>query len=130
MKNKTINSKIEALNGRIKSIESKAENAKKLKESGIFQSLESDLEAITVLQKDVQNLKDLLKTKTLELEEGIVKLRKSSKAAGKSLKKEKKPSKPHKAEKIRKEKSPANSTKTGGKKKAVKTIEKPVKPKK
>ena len=129
MKNKTINSKIEALNGRIKSIESKAENAKKLKESGTFQTLESDLEAITVLQKDVQKLKDLLKTKTLELEEGIAKLKKSSKAAGKSLKKEKKPAKPSKEEKNPKEKSPAIK-KTGSKKKMVKTIEKPVKPKK
>lgn len=130
MKNKTINSKIEALNGRIKSIKSKAENAKKLKESGAFQTLESDLEAVTVLQKEVQKLKGLLKTKTLELEEGIAKLKKSSKAAGKSLKKEKKPAKPSKAEKIRKEKSPAISKKTGSNKKMVKTIEKPVKPKK
>jgi hypothetical protein len=71
MKNKTINSKIEALSNQIKIIKSKAENAKNLKESGTFQTLETDLEATIVLQNDVQKLKDLLKAKTQELKEGI-----------------------------------------------------------
>jgi hypothetical protein len=130
MKNKTINSKIENLSSRIKSIKSKAENANYLKESGTFQILESDLEAVIVLQNDVQKLKDLQKTKTQELEEGITKLKKGSKDAGKILKKEKKPVKPSKKEKMQKEKSPAISKITGSKKKMVKSKEKPAKIKK
>ena len=130
MKNKTINAKIEALSNRIKSIRSKAENAKNLKESGIFQTLESDLEATIVLQNDVQKLKDLLKTKTQELEDGITKLKKGSKTARKTLKKEKKPVKTSKKEKTQKEKSPVISKIAGSKKKLVKSKEKPVKPKK
>jgi hypothetical protein len=126
MKKKTINSKIEALNLRINSIKSKAENAKFLKESGVFQTLESDLEAAINLKKEVQKLKDLLKAKTQELEEGIAKLKKGSKDAGKTLKKEKKPAKTSREEKIQKEKS-SDKSKISRSKKIVKSKGKPVK---
>jgi predicted nucleic acid-binding Zn-ribbon protein len=127
MKNKNINSKIDSLSYRIKSIKSKAENAKYLKESGIFQTLESDLEAAIILQKDVQTLKDLLKTKTKEMEEGVKKLKKGSKDARKILKKVKKSVKPIKEKKSQKVKSPAILKIHGSKKKIVKSKEKPVK---
>jgi hypothetical protein len=130
MKNKTINSKIDALSNRIKSIKSKAENAKNLKESGIFQTLESDLEATIILHKDVETLKDTLKTKTKELKEGVTNIKKSSKNARKMLKKEEKPVKPSKGKKIKKDKSSDKSEVTGSKKKMVKSGEKPVKNKK
>ena len=90
MKTKTIHSKIDALSNRIKSVESKAENAKYLKESGIFQTLESDLEAAIVLQKEVQTLRDLQKAKIKELKDGVKKLKKDSREARKILKKVKK----------------------------------------
>ena len=127
MKTKTINSNIATLSNRIKSIKSKAENAKYLKESGIFQTLESDLEAAIILQKDVHTLKDLLETKTKELEEGVKKLKKGSKDARKILKKVKKSVKPIKQQKSQKEKSPAIHKIHGSKKKIVKSKEKPVK---
>jgi hypothetical protein len=106
MKNKTINSKIENLGNRIKSIKSKAENAKNLKESGTFQTLDSDLEATIILHKDLQTLKNALKTKKKELEEGVAKLKKRSNDARKMLKMEEKPAKSSKDKKIRKDKSP------------------------
>jgi hypothetical protein len=106
MKNKTINSKIEALSNRIKSIKSKAENAKNLKESGTFQTLDSELESTIILHKDVQNLKNALKTKTKELEEGVAKLKKRSKDARNMLKIQEKPVKQSKGKKISKDKSP------------------------
>jgi F0F1-type ATP synthase membrane subunit b/b' len=121
MKNKTISSKIEALNTRIKSIKSKAENAKYLKESGVFQTLEADLETTLGLQKDIDSLKGTLKAKTQELEEGIKKLKKGSKDARKILKTVKKTGKSSKEEKILKEKVPAKSKKAGSKKKTAKS---------
>jgi|WetSurMetagenome_2_1015567.scaffolds.fasta_scaffold660407_1 hypothetical protein len=121
MKTKSIKSKIAALDTRIKSIKSKAENAKYLKESGIFQTLESELEATIVLQKEVDTLKGTLKAKSRELEEGIRKLKKSSKDTGKILKKEKKPVKLARDERNQKAKSPANTGKTGSKKKMAKS---------
>ena len=127
MKNKNMISKIDSLSNRIKSIKSKAENAKYLNESGTFQSLESDLEATLALQKEVQTVKDLLKTKTKELEEGIKKLKKSSKDARKIFKKEKKTVKPSREEKNRKEKAVPLDKIPGIKKKTVKSKKKPVK---
>ena len=121
MKNKNLNSKIDALSNRINSTKSKAENAKFLKESGIFQSLETDLEATLVLQKDVQTLKYLLKTKSQELEEAVKKLKKGSKDAGKILKKDKKPEKQSREENIQQEKSPAIRKLQGSKKKKAKS---------
>jgi hypothetical protein len=127
MKNKNMISKIDSLSNRIKSIKSKAENAKYLKESGIFQTLESDLEAALVLQKEVQSIKDLLKSKTKEWEEGVKKLKKSSKAARSILKKDKKPVKPPKEQKIQKEKSPAIPRIPESKKKTGKSKKEPSK---
>jgi hypothetical protein len=109
MKNKAINSKIEAIGNLIKSIKSKAENAKNLNESGTFKTLESDLEAASVLQKEVQTLKDTLNAKTQELKAGITKLKKSSKNAGKILNQEKKS--------IKSSKTPATLEKTAKSKK-------------
>ena len=117
MKNKTINSKIEALSNYLKAIKSKAENAEYLKDSGVFQTLESNLEAIIVLQKDVDTLKETLKAKTQELEEGIKKLKKAGKDAKKILKKEKKPAKPS-SDKIQKEQPSASKLPESKNKKA------------
>lgn len=129
MKNKTINSKIEALSHRIKSIKSKTENAKYLNESGIFQTLESDLEAAIVLQKDVDTLKGTLKTKTKELEDGIRKLKKGNKDARKMLKVEHKTIKLPKEKKIQNGKLPASKVPVS-KKKKTKSEEKTAKGKK
>jgi hypothetical protein len=130
MKTKTIHSKIDVLSNRIKSVESKAENAKYLKESGIFQTLESDLEAALVLQKEVQTIRDLQKAKIKELKAGVKKLKKDSSEASKILKKVKKSVKPSKEEKIQKEISPSISKIPGNKKKTVKSGKKPAKHKK
>jgi hypothetical protein len=130
MKNKSINSKIDTLSSRIKSIKSKAENAKYLKESGTFQTLESELEAAIALQKEVQALKDLLKTKTKELEEGVKTMKRTSKDARKILKKNKKPEKLSRKKKTEKVKSPAIPKIQGNKMKMGKSREKPMKPKK
>jgi hypothetical protein len=130
MKNKTISSKIETLSNRIKSIKSKAENAKNLNESGTFKSLESDLEATIVLKNEVQKLKDLLKTKTQELEVRIAKLKKGSKAARKTLKKENKTINSSGKDKNRLEKFSAISKIPDTKKNMVKSKKKSTKNKK
>jgi hypothetical protein len=127
MKKKNINSKIDSLGNRIKSIQSKAENAKHLKESGIFQTMESDLAAASALQNEIQTLKDLLKTKKKELEAGVKKLKKSSKDAGKIFKKDKKPAKQFRESEFQDEESAEIDNIPDIKKKTVKFKKKPVK---
>lgn len=123
-------SKIDSLNNRIRSIDSEAENAKYLKESGVFQTLETDLEAAIVLQNELQTLKDSLKSKKNELEERVKKLKKSARDARKTLKKNKKPGKQSRIKKIQKEKSVAIGKFPGSRKKAIKSGKKPLKQKK
>ncbi len=124
MKNKSIENKLNAIINLIKSINKKKGNTQTGQTQVKLQSLESDLKATVGLQKDVQNLKDALKTRKKELKAGVKKLKKGSQEIKKAQKKDKKAEKKVKPEIKQKKVTPS---KTSQPVKAKKNIVKSVK---
>ncbi len=86
MKTKTLNNKINSYVNLINSFHRKYEISVAGQNTEKLNTLEADLEAVLALQKDVQTLKDSLKTKKKELENGIEKLKQDKSEFKKALK--------------------------------------------
>ncbi len=86
MKTKTLNNKINSYINLINSFHRKYEISVAGQNTEKLNTLETDLEAVLALQKDVQTLKDSLKTKKKELETGIEKLKQDKSEFKKALK--------------------------------------------